>query len=227
MIPAMSRSLPVRAIIFDLDGTLADTFPLIVSAWNAAVTPHTGRTYSDQEVIDRFGIPDPQMIRRELPGAAGETAVETYHAHYADRHGIVSAFEGVNEMIAELRRRKVPLGLMTGKGRRSATITLEALGWGDTFGAVVTGDDIERQKPAPDGPLAAAAKLGVPAIECAFVGDSPADIGAAENAGMVAVAAAWHGHYADEIRAMRPDVWAESPPVIATPAGAAPRRLPA
>lgn len=207
----MSRSRTVRALIFDLDGTLADTFPLIVSAWNAAVTPHTGKMYSEQEVIARFGIPDPQMIRRELPGDAGDRAVETYHAHYADRHGIVTAFQGVDEMLAELRRRKVPMGLMTGKGRRSATITLEALGWGGTFGAVVTGEDIEHQKPAPDGPLAAARRLDIAAADCAFVGDSPADIGAAQNAGMLAVAAAWHGHYADEIRAMKPDVWAESP----------------
>ena len=207
----MSRSRTVRALIFDLDGTLADTFPLIVSAWNAAVTPHTGKTYSEQEVIARFGIPDPQMIRRELPGDAGDRAVETYHAHYADRHGIVTPFEGVNEMLAELRRRKVPMGLMTGKGRRSATITLEALGWGQTFAAVVTGDDIERQKPAPDGPLSAARMLAVRPADCAFVGDSPADIGAAQNAGMRAVAAAWHGHYADQIRAMKPDVWAETP----------------
>jgi 2-phosphoglycolate phosphatase len=207
----MSRSRTVVAIIFDLDGTLADTFPLIVSAWNAAVTPHTGRRYSPDEVIARFGVPDPQMIRRELSGAAGEQAVETYHAHYADRHGIVTPFEGVNEMLAELRRRKVPLGLMTGKGRRSATITLDALGWTGTFDAVVTGDDVERQKPAPDGPLAAARMLDVQPARCAFAGDSPADIGAAQNAGMLCVAAAWHGHYADEIRAMNPDVWAETP----------------
>jgi 2-phosphoglycolate phosphatase len=211
MIATMSSSCTVRAIIFDLDGTLADTFPLIVSAWNAAVGPHTGRQYSPQEVIERFGIPDPQMIRRELAGSAGEQAIETYHAHYADRHGIVAPFEGINEMLAELRRRKIPLGLMTGKGRRSARITLEALGWAEVFDAVVTGEDIERQKPDPDGPLAAAQMLDVPPVQCAFVGDSPADIGAANNAGMLCVAAAWHGHYADQIRAMNPDVWAETP----------------
>src|SRR5688572_31550131 len=91
----------VRAIIFDLDGTLADTFPLIVSAWNAAITPHTGKTYSDAEVIARFGIPDPQMIRRELApagGAACEQAVEMYHAHYQRRHAqVVKPFAGITE----------------------------------------------------------------------------------------------------------------------------------
>jgi pyrophosphatase PpaX len=208
----------VRAIIFDMDGTLADTFPLIVSAWNAAITPLTGITYSEQDVISRFGIPDPQMIRRELQskgGAACEQAIEMYHAHYERRHReTVRPFEGITEMLEALRRRGVPMGMMTGKGRRSARITLECLGWSGVFDSVVTGDDVPEQKPDPSGPLAVARALDVPAAECAFVGDSPADIGAGQAAGMVTVAAAWHPVYLDEIRRMKPDVWAATPAEI-------------
>jgi pyrophosphatase PpaX len=204
-----------RAIIFDLDGTLADTFPLIVSAWNAAITPHTGISYSDADVIARFGIPDPQMIRRELAdrgGAACEQAIELYHQHYEQRHGeTVKPFEGITEMLEQLRRRDVPLGVMTGKGRRSARITLDCLGWSHLFQSVVTGDDVMEQKPHPSGPLAVARTLRVPSADCAFVGDSPADIGAGQNAGMITVAAGWHPVYLDEIRAMKPDVWAATP----------------
>src|SRR5688572_20922134 len=104
----MSTSNPPRrprAIIFDLDGTLADTFSLIVAAFNAAITPHTGLTYSDADVIARFGIPDPQMIRRELAdrgGAACEQAIELYHQHYEQRHGeAVEPFAGITEMLEE------------------------------------------------------------------------------------------------------------------------------
>ena len=201
-----------RAVIFDLDGTLADTFALIVSCWNASVGRQTGRTYSDEEVISRFGIPDPQMIRRELPGPAGDEAVEVYHAHYARHHGdVVTAFEGISDLLDALHRRRVPLGLMTGKGRRSATITLQCLGWGETFAAVVTGEDVPEQKPHPAGPLAAAKTLGIAPPDCAFVGDSPADIGAAQAAGMISVVAAWHPVYLDEVRRMQPDVWAQTP----------------
>ena len=204
-----------RAIIFDLDGTLADTFPLIVSAWNAAVGPHTGKSYSDADVIARFGIPDPQMIRRELRGAGGaacEQAIEIYHQHYQQRHGeVVKPFAGVTEMLEELRRRNVPMGLMTGKGRRSARITFECLGWSHIFDSVVTGDDVMEQKPHPSGPLAVARALKAPPQECAFVGDSPADIGAGKAAGMVTVVAGWHPVYLDAIRRMEPDVWAKTP----------------
>src|SRR5437762_4880383 len=109
----------IQAVIFDLDGTLADTFDLIVGAWNHAVGPHTGKRYSSADVISRFGIPDSQMIRRELAGDAGDAAVESYHAYYEREHGaIVKAFDGIDKMLAALRERQMPLGLMTGKGRR-------------------------------------------------------------------------------------------------------------
>jgi 2-phosphoglycolate phosphatase len=202
---------PPKAVIFDLDGTLADTFPLIVSAWNAAVSPHTGRTYSANEVISRFGIPDPAMIKRELPGAAGDDAVEVYHAHYESQHGGVSAFDGVDEMLAAMQRCRIPMALVTGKGRRSAGITVRKLGWSDLFRIIITGEDIEHQKPAPEGLLRVARELNLQPHDCIFVGDSPADMGAGKAAKMRIVAAGWHLHYAEKIRAMQPDAWAEQP----------------
>jgi phosphoglycolate phosphatase-like HAD superfamily hydrolase len=114
-------------------------------------------------------------------------------------------------MLAELKRRGVPMGVMTGKGVRSARITLEALGLADTFGAVVTGEDVTKQKPEPDGPLEAARQLGIAPADCAFVGDSPADVGAGKAAGMVTVVAAWHPVYLEEVRKLGPDVWAQQP----------------
>jgi phosphoglycolate phosphatase-like HAD superfamily hydrolase len=100
---------------------------------------------------------------------------------------------------------------MTGKGRRAADITIRLLGWEDVFGAVVTGDEVKKQKPEPEGVLSLARQLDVGARECAFVGDSPADIRAGQAAKMVTVAAAWHPVYRDEVRKLRPDLWAETP----------------
>jgi phosphoglycolate phosphatase-like HAD superfamily hydrolase len=92
----------VRAIIFDLDGTLADTFPLIVSSWNEAMHEPLGRVFTPEEVVARFGVPDPAMLQRELPAAAWEQAIATYHEHYEAKHEIVTPFAGVPEMLSAL-----------------------------------------------------------------------------------------------------------------------------
>ncbi len=209
MLPMSPRP---RAVIFDLDGTLADTFDLIVAAWNFAIPKHTGRTYTAQEVISRFGIPDPYMIQRELPESAWAAALEDYHAHYEAVHDdIVEPFEGVTDMLRAFQQHRMPLGLMTGKGRRSADITLDKLGWTNLFGAVVTGEEVAEQKPSPIGVLRVASELKIPPTDCIFVGDAPVDIGAGRNANMRTVAAGWHPVYADELRALKPDAWANSP----------------
>jgi pyrophosphatase PpaX len=203
-----------RALIFDLDGTLADTFPLIIASWNAAVREPLQRTFAPQEVIARFGIPDAAMLRRELrelPEAVSREAIDIYHRHYEAEHAMVAPFEGVPEMLRMLRERTLPLGLMTGKGRRTADITISKLGWDGVFGSVVTGEDIENQKPAPDGVLLAARQIAVEPRRCVFVGDSPADIKAGRDAGMVTIAAGWHDVYRDRLRACKPDYWAEMP----------------
>ena len=114
-------------------------------------------------------------------------------------------------MLGALREAGVPMGVMTGKGRRTADITLRALGWEGLFPAVITGDEAVRAKPAPDGPLEVARMLGVEAGRCAFVGDAPADVKAGRAAGMVTIAAGWHAVYREKVRALRPDVWAERP----------------
>lgn len=200
-----------RAVLFDLDGTLADTFPLIVSSWNAAVSPFSGKVYSTSDVISRFGVTDTAMIQRELPREHWDRAEATYYSHYELNHSTVEVFPGVRELLAGLRGRRMPMGLMTGKGRRSATITLRCLGWESHFGSVVTGDDVVRQKPAPEGLLKVAGELGVGPGECVWVGDSPADMKAGKAAGMYTIAAGWHLVYADRIRSLEPDRIAENP----------------
>ena len=206
-----------RAVIFDMDGTLADTFALVVAAWNAALAAHAGREFAAEEVIARFGIPDPAMLRREVPEHLAEEVIERYHRHYEAQHTpLARAFEGITDMLAAIKRRGLPTGVMTGKGRRAARITLAALGWESMFDAVVTGEDVARQKPDPEGLLIVAKQLGVHPRACVFVGDSPADIGAGKNAGMKTIVAGWHPVYLEQLRAMGFDYWAERPGDVVT-----------
>ena len=201
------------AVIFDFDGTLIDTFPAIAAAFNAALTPISGRTYSDAEVIAHFGPPDEGMIRDALedyPNADFDAAIDRYFATFEEADKSCPIFEGIEPLLDELAARSIPLGIMTGKGRRAAEITLHRLRWHSRFGTIVTGDDA-RAKPAPDGPLLAARELNVAPKNCVFVGDSPADAGAATASGMTAVVAGWHGFFRDDLRKTKWDFWANTP----------------
>jgi 2-phosphoglycolate phosphatase len=206
-------TLNYDAVIFDLDGTLADTIPLIVASFNAACALPLQRQFSHEEVIARFGIPDADMVRRELQGVPDEAvnaAIKNFFQHYEEQHAIAEVFPGINELLKTLQQCAIPLGVMTGKGRPSAEITLRELGWNKIFGSVVTGDDVKQQKPHPEGVLRAAHELNVEPQRCVFIGDSPADIGAGKAAGMKTIAALWHNFYEDELRACEPDFWART-----------------
>lgn len=215
-----SSTNPIRpsphGVIFDLDGTLGDTFALVVEAFNHAARDLVGRDYSAEEVIAMFGIPDSDMIREELLRLGhsehdADVAVVRYHEAYEARHEIATIFEGITPVLETLHARRLPMGVMTGKGRRSADITLRAFGWENFFRAVVTGDDVERQKPAPDGVLRVARMLNIDASRCVFIGDSPADIKAGKAAGMPTIVAGWHPVYLEQLKPLAADRWAQTP----------------
>lgn len=211
----MVNSPPFRAAIFDFDGTLADTIPLIAASFNAALSPILARQWTIAEVVARFGVPDFELIRRELDGhpqSVIESAVETYFAHYQSAHATsVAPFASVESLLDSLAVRGIPLGLMTGKGRRAADISLRELGWENRFGSVVTGDDITRQKPAPDGVLQVARELNIAPESCFYVGDAPFDIEAGRGARMFTVATGWNDFYGERLRDAAPDWWAPTP----------------
>lgn len=211
-LPASPRRF--QAALFDFDGTLADTLPLIALSWNHALGPIFGREFSLQEVVARFGPTDNAMIEREMRGHAPEAverAIESYFARYESAHDAARAFDGVSEMLAQVRGAGFKVGLMTGKGRRAAEITLRLLGWQEAFDFVVTGDETSRPKPDPEGVLRVAHALGVEPERCIYVGDLPVDIRAGRAAGMGTVAAGWNAFDRDALRAEKPDFWAEAP----------------
>ncbi len=207
-----------EAALFDFDGTLADTLPLITLAWNHVMRPIFGRDFSLAEVVERFGPTDAAMIERELKGRSAQAihqATENYFAHYEAAHDAARAFDGISEMLGEVRRAGFKMGLMTGKGRRAADITLRLLGWEHAFASVVTGDETARPKPDPEGVLRVARELQAEPSRCIYVGDLPVDIRAGRAAGMSTVAAGWNAYDEAALRAAAPDFWAQTPRDVA------------
>lgn len=191
MTDATHPPLP-RAILFDLDGTLIDTYRLYVESYRRALEPFLGHAPTEAEMIAR----GPSSERRFLVDWLGEERGEACHAafrrHYAELHGALAEgiYDGVREMLAALRAAGYPLGIVTGKARHAWEVTDREMGLGE-FAVVVTDDDVAEPKPDPQGLLAAARELGIAPDEVVYVGDSAGDLAAGRAAGMRTAAVLW------------------------------------
>lgn len=196
------------SLIFDLDGTLADTLPLIYESFNDAFEPITGTVLTPDEIRALFGPPDNHVIRNVLDPEYHEAAIDRYVATYERRHrDLVELFEGMDELLAELHAQGVKLAVVTGKSRNTALMTLEMLGVLDRFDVVYAGDDVERQKPDPMALVMALEDLAHDDPgSAAMIGDSAADVIAGKGAGVATIGVLWGSPDHTDLLAAGPDV---------------------
>lgn len=182
------------AVIFDQDGTLVDTMEVIFEAFVNTVGRFAGKRVTREELFRGMGPPEEEMLRKYVPESSFPEAVEFFFGHYHRSADRVRLFPGIEQALERLDGAGVRLGLFTGKGRRGTRWTLELLGLGRWFASPVTGDDVERYKPDPEGVLRAMSAAGVPAQRSGrvlVVGDSPYDVQAGRAAGAKTGIALW------------------------------------
>ena len=121
------------------------------------------------------------------------------HAHHDE---YVTVYPGILDMIAAVRGRGVPMGIVSSKSREAAQPTFDCYHLDDGMATVILHDDTPRHKPLPDPLLLAAERVGVPPAACWYLGDSTHDMEAARAAGMVAVGAAWGPYPVEAITAL-------------------------
>jgi HAD superfamily hydrolase (TIGR01549 family) len=182
---------PPSAILFDLDGTLIDTYRLHLECYRRALAPYLYREPTDAEIVARQ-----PSERGRLAEWIGERYADECHEavwrHYGALHASLGEgpYDGVLEMLAALRSAGYPLGIVTGKRRGPWEVTERDLALGP-FAVVVTGDEVAAYKPDPQGLLAAAKAMDVEPARCVYVGDALGDLHAGRNAGMRVAAALW------------------------------------
>ena len=203
-----------RTVLFDLDGTLADTIPLIVASYQ-----HAFRTVLAQEVEEARAR---SWIGRPLLPALLEEAPE--HGHELDRvyrtwnlentGRLIQRYPGVPEMLDALQRAGVTTAVATSKRRETARLALEGVGIAGVIDVVAGLEDTTRHKPEPDPLLHAAAELGVDPADCVYVGDATVDVLAARAAGMASVAVTWGAGERAALVATGPDAVVDSVPAL-------------
>jgi beta-phosphoglucomutase family hydrolase len=184
----MSLTQP-QALIFDCDGTLADTMPLHWRAWQT-VTLRYGLDFSEERFYQLGGVPSRDILKmlsaeqnRPLDPLAASREKE---AAYIPFLGEVRAIEPVVRIVRE-NAGKLPMAVASGGNQEHINQVLTHLGLRQFFQAVVTSECVTRQKPAPDIFLEAARRLGVPPQFCRAYEDTDLGLQAIRAAGMEAV----------------------------------------
>ena len=202
-----------RIVLFDLDGTLIDSGPIILASMQHAV-----RTVLDREIPpDELGLTiGGQGIVAQMQAIDAEHAEELLEVYKEHNDGLHETLEAFDELIALLPRLKAEgrrLGIVTAKRYRTVGLALDRFpALRDDFDVVVAHEDTDRHKPEPDPVALAIERLGGTPSEAAYVGDSPFDIQSAKAAGAYAVAVGWGGIHPDErLLAEEPDAFVRSP----------------
>ena len=181
--------------LFDLDGTVLDTYAPILESMRYATKMVFGEALPDSKLVSMVGQP---LVTQMQAFAAELTRVyREYNERDLDEKSF--PFPGVPEAIASLKNAGFTVGVVTSKRAVLATKSLKAHGLFDAFACVNGAEDSTAHKPDPDPLLTAAKKLGVSPDRCVYVGDSPYDLQAAHAANMPCVGVAWGKFFGREI----------------------------
>jgi HAD superfamily hydrolase (TIGR01509 family) len=190
-----------RALLLDLDGTIADTLPHVFEAYRHAVAPWVACPPTDEEIEATFGPSERECLAVMAPEAALDAAVDRFHTYHEIHHGnAVKVVAGIVDVIDLARRLGWRVGVFTGKGRRAAVFSLTDLGVWDRIEHLVSGSDVSRPKPDPEGVFLASKALGVPVDRILLAGDSPADVEAGKAAGCRTAAVLWAAFRPERLR---------------------------
>lgn len=210
-----TAGIPVRfpVVLFDLDGTLIDSGPIILASMEHAVRTVTGRELAYEELAATVGGQGLVAQMQALDPDRVDELVEAYRVHNDPLHDTLEAFAGMIDVLPRLRAEGRKLGIVTAKRHRTVALALDRFPWlAEQFEVVIAHEDTDRHKPEPEPVLAALDRLDAEPSAAAYVGDSPFDIGAAKAAGVFAVGVGWGGIHSDEtLLEQKPDVFVYTP----------------
>ncbi len=200
-------------LVFDFDGTLVDSRPLIEAGMRHALDQLNLPHHHMEMWLDCVGLPVEVGIQRTFGplGLEVEDVLPAYRSFgHADHEELIRPFEGMDDLLHRLKAAGVPMGIATSKRRVPLLRQLEQFGWTQFFDPIVTPDEVTHGKPHPESLELIQKLTGRRADELLMVGDTSFDLEMAQRAGVPSVAVG-HGHHAPEVlgryhpRAFAPD----------------------
>jgi len=201
-------SLPLEALLFDVDGTLVDTASLLIRSLRFSLQTHLGGEYPDEQLRDLLGIP----LRRQMALFSTDRTpelIETFMRFYEDHQDEEKPFTDALALLPWARSRGYRTCLVTSKSAPEMVITIGRFPGLADVDDMVTSDLTKNVKPHPEPALLALDRLRT--TRAIMVGDSPYDIQCARSAGILAGAALWGPFTRTKLQSFEPDHWFETP----------------
>ncbi len=208
----------IKLIIFDLDGTIADTIEAIANGLNLTMRNYGFPTHETEAVRVMVGNGARNLVRQACPKGTfddNEDFFEEVYLNYCDMYAIThldtkECYAGMGEAMRALKARGFTLAVLSNK-QDPFTKGIVAQLFGDDTIAFVQGQTDMPLKPDPTVPIWIASSLGFEPYETAFVGDSDVDIKTAKNSGMTSVAVSWGYRDREKLSELCPDFLVDTP----------------
>lgn len=181
----------LKGMLFDLDGTLIDSFETIYDAVNVAMERLGLPPIPPEDIRPTIGVPLKVVLGTYLETRLVDKAISIYRARQMETLlSGTKVMPGAKEVLSELTSRGVFCGVVTNKPTRMAKVVIEHFALDRYFNLIVGLDDVKKPKPDPEGLLWAISHLGLETKDCGYVGDSVIDMFTGKAAGTLALAVA-------------------------------------
>lgn len=176
----------IKAIIFDMDGTLVDSADIVLRAFKHVIEG-SGQVYDEVIVRSYIGRLLDHTYESLFPNRDASELIAIHRAWQADNKHLLRGFEGLGELLEELKQSKLKIGLFTSAVRSRTEVVLSELGIRKFFDAIICGDEVANPKPHHEGLERVAKMVGVNSSEVVFVGDAEHDILSGKHAGVITI----------------------------------------
>ncbi|MGI6711262.1 MAG: HAD family hydrolase [Bacillota bacterium] len=198
--------MPIDTLLFDLDGTVTNSIPLIKNTYQL-VFQEMGIPWGSDDVMKLIGLPLREIGRIMAGDGKEEDFYQAYQVHYRLlHHKYMSLFPGTVRLLTILKKKHYSLGIVTSKSRYGTEMTLSYLNIAHFFKVVVTADDTNLHKPHPEPVLFALDKIGKKPEQAAYIGDTPYDIAAGNRATTATVGVTWGMAGKNELEKQNPTI---------------------